>query len=126
MSMLGNAKMFATLSASDLGRAKAWYAEKLDLKPVEEREQALWYETGSTRWLLYQSSFAGTNQATSAGFQVEDVEATVAEMRGRGVEFQEYDFPDFKTVDGVATTPDGAKAAWFTDSEGNIVSIATP
>jgi len=124
--MLGNAKMFATLSASDLGRAKAWYAEKLDLKPVEEREQALWYETGSTRWLLYQSSFAGTNQATSAGFQVEDVEATVAEMRGRGVEFQEYDFPDFKTVDGVATTPDGAKAAWFTDSEGNIVSIATP
>ena len=124
--MLGNAKMFATLSASDLGRAKAWYAEKLDLKPVEEREQALWYETGSTRWLLYQSSFAGTNQATSAGFQVEDVEATVAELRGRGVEFQEYDFPDFKTVDGVATTPDGAKAAWFTDSEGNIVSIATP
>jgi len=123
--MLGNAKMVATLSASDLGRATAWYAEKLDLKPVEENEGAVWYETGSTRWLLYQSGFAGTNQATTAGFLVDDVEATVAELRGRGVEFAEYDLPDFKTVDGVATTPDGAKAAWFTDSEGNIVSIAT-
>lgn len=124
--MLGNAKMAAMLSASDLGRAKAWYAEKLDLKPVEENDGGLWYETGSTRWLLYQSGFAGTNKATSAGFLVDDVEATVAELRGRGVEFQEYDMPDFKTVDGVATTPDGTKAAWFIDSEGNIVSIATP
>ncbi len=124
--MLGSANLMAVLSASDLGRAKAWYAEKLDLKPVEEHEQELWFETGSSRWLLYQSGFAGTNQATSAGFLVDDVEATVAELRARGVEFQEYDFPDFKTVDGVATTPDGTKAAWFTDSEGNIVSIATP
>ena len=124
--MLGSANLMAVLSASDLGRAKAWYAEKLDLKPVEEHEQELWYETGSSRWLLYKSGFAGTNQATSAGFLVDDVEATVAELRGRGVEFQEYDFPDFKTVDGVATTPDGSKAAWFIDSEGNIVSIATP
>ena len=124
--MLGNANLMAVLSASDLGRAKAWYAEKLDLKPVEEHEQEAWYQTGSSRWLLYQSGFAGTNKATSAGFLVDDVEATVAELRGRGVEFQEYDLPEFKTVDGVATTPDGTKAAWFTDSEGNIVSIATP
>ena len=123
--MLEGANLAAVLSASDLGRAKAWYAEKLDLKPVEEHEQEVWYQTGSSRWLLYKSGFAGTNKATSAGFLVDDVEATVAELRGRGVEFQEYDEPDFKTVDGVATTPDGTKVAWFTDSEGNIISVAT-
>ena len=123
--MLAGANLIAVLPASDLGRAKAWYAEKFDVKPVEEHERELWYETGSTRWLLYQSGFAGTNQATSAGFLVDDVAATVAELRGRGVEFQEYDLPELKTVDGVATTSDGTRAAWFTDSEGNIVSIAT-
>lgn len=123
--MLSNSKLMATLPASDMARAKAFYADKLDLKPVEDGEFEAWYETGGTRFLLYMSGFAGTNQATAAGFVVDDVETSVAELKGRGVVFEEYDFDELKTVDGIATTEDGTKAAWFKDSEGNIISIAS-
>ena len=123
--LLSNSKLMATLPASDMARAKAFYADKLDLKPVEDGEFEAWYETGGTRFLLYMSGFAGTNQATAAGFVVDDVETSVAELKGRGVVFEEYDFDELKTVDGIATTEDGTKAAWFKDSEGNIISIAS-
>lgn len=123
--MLSNFKLIATLPATDMARAKSFYADKLGLEPVEDGEHEAWYETGGARFLLYMSGFAGTNQATAAGFVVDDVEATVAELKGRGVVFEEYDFDELKTVDGIATTEDGTKAAWFKDSEGNIVSIAS-
>ena len=76
--------------------------------------------------MLYPSGFAGTNQATAAGWQVDDIEAVVAGLKANGVEFQEYDFDELKTVDGIATLPDGLKGAWFIDSEGNILSVFQP
>lgn len=120
--------LHATLPAADMGRAKAWYADKLGLEPVEEDDAGgggAWYETGGMRFLLYQSAFAGTNQATAACFSVEDFDGAVESMRGRGVAFEEYDMGEIKTVDGVLTLPDGQKAAWFKDSEGNILAIST-
>lgn len=123
--MLSNSKLMATLPASDMARAKSFYADKLDLKPVEDSEHEAWYETGGARFLLYMSGFAGTNKATAAGFNVDDVEATVADLKGRGVTFEEYDFDELKTVDSIATTEDGTKAAWFKDSEGNIIGITS-
>ncbi|MGD8682339.1 MAG: VOC family protein [Chloroflexota bacterium] len=118
----------ATLPASDVERAKAWYASVLQLEPVEITEDgSAWYETGGTRFLLYFSRFAGTNQATAAAVGVDDVEATVAELKSRGAVFEDYDFgEEFRTVDGILTTPDGRKMAWLKDSEGNILGIATP
>lgn len=120
-----NAQMVATLPAADLDRAKAWYADKLELKPVEVRETGeSWYEIGGTKFLLYGSQFAGTNQATAAGFVVDDFDSAVAELKGRGVVFEDYDFgEELKTVDGVFTAPDGFKGAWFKDSEGNIIAV---
>ncbi len=119
-----DAPLRVTLPASDITRAKAWYQEKLDLKPVEESEDGAWYESGGTRFLLYPSQFAGTNQATAAGFEVDDFDAAASMLRSRGVTFEEYDFgEDFRTVDGVFTTSDGSKACWFKDSEGNILSL---
>ncbi|HEX9885320.1 MAG TPA: VOC family protein [Longimicrobiales bacterium] len=118
----------AALPAKDFERAKSWYADKLGLKPVQEMgDQGSYYEVGDSRFMLYPSQFAGTNQATAMGLEVDDVEATVAELRSAGVEFAEYDFPGLKTVDGVATMEaDGhtLKSAWCTDSEGNIIAIA--
>lgn len=129
--MLSNRPLLATLPAADLARAKEWYRDKLDLKPVEEDESGagLWYETGGNRFLVYRSDFAGSNQATAAGWQVDDVAAAVAELRSRGVTMEEYDFGEdyfgepMKTVDGILTLPDGRKAAWFKDSEANILSV---
>jgi hypothetical protein len=73
-------------------------------------------------FLLFSSYRAGTAQHQLAAWVVEDLEAEVAELRGRGVVFEEYDYPGLRTVNGVATTPAG-KAAWFKDSEGNTLTM---
>jgi len=118
--------IIATLPAADLDRAKAWYSKIFGIEPVGAGAMGgLWYEIDGSRFLLYPSEHAGTNQATAAGMQVEDVEATVAELRARGASFEEYDFGDgLRTVDGIITLPTGQKAAWLKDSEGNILGIA--
>lgn len=116
-----------TLPAKDIERAKSWYADKLGLKPQYESPGGSYYQLeDGTEFLLYPSEFAGTNKATAASFEVEDVPAAVKELKGNGVEFQEYDFPGLKTVDGVAEIEGIGKAAWFTDSEGNIVALGDP
>ncbi len=121
-----DAPMNATLPASDMARAKEWYRDKLGLKPVEELPMGeAMYETGGSQFMLYPSKFAGTNQATAAGFLVSDFDATVAELRSNGVIFEEYDFGEgMATVDGVIMMPDGRKGAWFKDSEGNTLGLA--
>jgi catechol 2,3-dioxygenase-like lactoylglutathione lyase family enzyme len=123
--MFSNIPVHATLPASDFDRAKRWYDEKLGLRPVDENPGVAWYEAGGTRFLLYASGFAGTNQATAATIVVAGFDAAVAILRSRGVVFEEYDVEDFTTVDGVIEMPDGRRAAWFKDSEGNILSIVS-
>ncbi len=125
--MFGNVPMYPVLPASDLERAKRWYSEKLGLNAVKEDEYGgVEYETGGGRFLVYLSEFAGTNKATAAGFLVENFDEAVAGLRSSGVVFEEVDFGEFgSTVDGVIETPDGDKAAWFKDSEGNILSLST-
>jgi predicted enzyme related to lactoylglutathione lyase len=121
-----DAPLYASLPASNIARAKEWYEQHLGLTPVAEMgDGALVYETGGTRFMVYRSAFAGTNQATAAGFAVDDFDAAVAELRGSGVGFEEYDLgEDLHTVDGVATSADGSRIAWFQDSEGNILGIS--
>jgi catechol 2,3-dioxygenase-like lactoylglutathione lyase family enzyme len=114
----------ATLPAADLERAKSWYEEKLGLRPVEEDVfGGVWYETGGTRFLLYTSAFAGTNQATAVSFSFEGFDAAMGVLRSRGVTFDEFDYGDVRTENGVMELPDGRRGAWFKDSEGNILSI---
>jgi catechol 2,3-dioxygenase-like lactoylglutathione lyase family enzyme len=122
--MFDSVQFRATLPASDMARARAWYEETLGLVPVEtDLFDGSWYETGGVRFLLYPSGVAGTNQATAASFTSDDFDAAVALLRERGVVFDEFDYDDFKTVNGVLELPDGRKGAWFRDSEGNILNI---
>ena len=124
--MFDTIQLHATLPASDLDRAVSWYSEKLGLKPTEvDQEGGAWYDSAGARFLVYVSTFAGTNQATAATFTVEDFDSAMAKLRNAGVVFEDYDFGEIKTVDGVFTTEDGNKAAWFKDSEGNILAIGT-
>ena len=116
----------AALPASDFERAKAWYADKLGLKPAEENMGVATYDVNGTQFGLYPSQFAGTNQATAAEFRVDDVERTVSELRESGVTFEDYDLPELKTENGIATLEDQGttfKAAWFKDSEANIIAV---
>lgn len=113
-----------TLPAADMERAKAFYRDYLDLEPYQTDEDGTArYNVGDMMMLLYPSEFAGTNQATAAGFGVSDLEGTVAGLRVRGIAFEEYDFGDAATVDGILSFPDGTKAAWFKDTEGNILGL---
>lgn len=128
--MLESSPLFPVLPAQDLERAKDWYADKLGLEPaMEDAERgSVMYDHAGAKFLLYQSEFAGTNQATAAGFLVEDFDDVVAQLRAKGVTFEDLDFGEGgKTVDGVISSPDGQeKGAWFKDSEGNVLAISTP
>ena len=112
-----------TIAVSDLERAKKFYGETLGLTVKDERADGVRYEAGGgSLVLVYPSQFAGTAQSTYMGFEVDDVEKAVGELRERGVVFEEYDMPGLKTVDGIAEI-EGVKGAWFKDPDGNILSI---
>ncbi|HEY5806075.1 MAG TPA: VOC family protein [Candidatus Saccharimonadales bacterium] len=123
--MLANLSAYAVIPVSDLQRARTFYSEKLGLEPKKEMPGGLIYETGdSTEFLMYETENAGTAKNTAMGWECDDVESEVEELRGRGVVFEEYDMPGIKTENGIATT-DGQQAAWFKDSEGNILAISS-
>jgi catechol 2,3-dioxygenase-like lactoylglutathione lyase family enzyme len=113
----------ATIPCRDLDAAMTWYADKLGIKPTEQEPQGAFYEVGDSKFLLYPSQFAGTNEATAATFEVTDVEAVVADLKGHAVVFEEYDLPDFKTEDSIASA-EGFRGAWFKDPDGNIIALA--
>src|SRR5262245_27554687 len=121
--MLQKSPMYAYIPAKDLVRARKFYEEKLGFQPKEEGAAGVVYEFAEhTSCFMYPTPNAGTSKASQAFWQVEDVEREVAELQARGVTFEEYDLPDMKTRDGIATAG-GAKAAWFKDTEGNILAL---
>jgi predicted enzyme related to lactoylglutathione lyase len=121
--MLQQAPMFAYIPAKDVARARKFYEEKVGLKPKQEIAGGVAYELGKgTGCFLYPTPNAGTSKASQAFWQVEDVEREVRELKARGVKFEDYDLPGMKTENGIATAG-GAKAAWFKDSEGNILAL---
>jgi predicted enzyme related to lactoylglutathione lyase len=121
--MLQTAPMYAYIPAKDLDRARKFYETKLGLKPREERNEGVVYQFGDhTAAFLYKTPNAGTSKASQAFWEVPDVEREVAELKSRGVTFEEYDMPGLKTVNGIAQGG-GAKAAWFKDTEGNILAL---
>jgi catechol 2,3-dioxygenase-like lactoylglutathione lyase family enzyme len=119
---LRDAPTHPTLPCQDLARARAFYSEKLGLEPSTESPAGMFYETGGTRFFLSASSGHPSGTHTQMGFRVDDVEGSVRELEGRGVEFEVYDFPAFDKATKVATTP-LARSAWFKDSEGNLIGI---
>jgi catechol 2,3-dioxygenase-like lactoylglutathione lyase family enzyme len=121
--MIKDRRVYASLPAADFDRAKAWYREKLGLTPVQEMGGGASYRVGEgTGFFLYPTQFAGTARNTAMGFETTSFDADVKDMRSKGVVFEEYDMPGLKTVDGVAEF-EGIKAAWFKDSEGNIIAL---
>ena len=122
--MFENKRCATMLPASDIERAKSWYADHLGLKPTNEDPSGVEYKVGDgTEFWVYPSQFAGTNQATAMGFLAKDLSAEMDELKSRGITFEEYDIPGVKTVGGIAEFGEGERAAWFKDSEGNIISL---
>jgi catechol 2,3-dioxygenase-like lactoylglutathione lyase family enzyme len=125
MAVLGDARIDATIPTTDLDRAREFYGGTLGLRSAggPRRGRELVYECGGgTRLLVYERASAGTAEHTLAHFVVADLEATVQELRGRGVAFEEYDLPHITTVNGIASFDD-FRAAWFRDPDGNIIGL---
>ena len=120
----------AALPAQDLNRAKNFYVEKVGLQALESRaleasdgRVGLSVGAGANRLFVYPAQARSSGEFTQAVIQVSDVRAAVEEMRGRGVQFEEYDTPETRTEGGIARMPGGGEGAWFKDSEGNLVGL---
>lgn len=126
--MLEHSKVEANIPAADLKRARDFYAEKLGLTPSAEQEGvSLQYVTGGgTAFNIYETEFAGMAGHTIAQWHVTDIEGTVRDLKGRGVSFEVYDMPGVVWHDEIAVIPGIGTAAWFKDSEGNVMCIDAP
>jgi catechol 2,3-dioxygenase-like lactoylglutathione lyase family enzyme len=132
--MLQHSKVATRLPAQDLERARAFYAEKLGLEPIEERPGGLKYKCGNGYFALFESTGAPSGEHTQMAWEVDDLDAVMAELRRRGVVFEDVDLPGLRTVDGIAEVVGnypsaggvGERAAWFRDSEGNLLGIGQP
>ncbi len=123
--MLQDSTAAATIPASDLARARAFYEDKLGLKPdpdLEEPGGVTYRFKDGTGFLLFESSGASSGNHTQISFEVKDVAEEVGALRARGVTFEEYDFPSLKTENGIAQMPNG-KGGWFKDTEGNLIAV---
>jgi catechol 2,3-dioxygenase-like lactoylglutathione lyase family enzyme len=131
--MLNESRVATRLPAQDLDRARRFYSDKLGLDPVEERPGGLRYECRAGVFALFQSSGRPSGEHTQMAFEVDDLDAVIAELRRRGVVFEEVDVPGLRTVDGIAEVEGnypsrgtGERGAWFRDSEGNLLGIGQP
>lgn len=132
--MLSTSNVATRLPARNLGRARKFYAEKLGLEPIEERPGGLKYRCGNGYFVLFESTGDPSGNHTQMIWEVDDIEVVVAELRKRGVVFEEYDFSDFRTINGIAEVSGnypssggiGERGAWFRDSEGNLLGVGQP
>lgn len=121
--MLTKSSVNAALPAQDLDRAKAFYADKLGLQPYDDDGNNVRYRMADgSEFNVFRTSGAPSGTHTQMAFDVDDVVAEVADLRNRGVTFEEYDLPGLKTDRGIASVG-GDKAAWLKDSEGNVIAV---
>jgi catechol 2,3-dioxygenase-like lactoylglutathione lyase family enzyme len=127
---LDSARAVTKLPVQDLDRARRFYRDRLGLEPAEERDGGLRYVCGTTEFHLFESSGTASGGSTQIGFEVEDIDEVVAELRGRGVRFEPFDIAGFDVQDDIVTVPNnypskgsGERGAFFHDSEGNLLAL---
>jgi catechol 2,3-dioxygenase-like lactoylglutathione lyase family enzyme len=127
---LAQARVIAKLPAQDLDRARRFYRDQLGLEPAEEREGGLRYVCGETEFHVFRSSGRASGTATQLAFEVDDIDAAVAELRARGVAFEPFDIAGFEVRDDIVLVPGNypskgsrERGAFFRDSEGNLMGL---
>ena len=130
---LSNAHTVTKLPAQDLERARAFYRDKLGLEAVEERTGGLRYVCGPTEFHLFSSAGSPSGTSTQMAFEVEDLEATLADLRARGVTFERFEMSGFDADGDTIAAPDNYPSkgtaelgTFFFDSEGNLIGLAQP
>ena len=121
--MLGESTVVAMVAVSDINKGKEFYGGKLGLNQVDENPGGVTYQCGTGKLFVYQAPTAGTGQATSATWDVKDVDACVSELAGKGISFEHYDMPG-GIREGDVHVMGPMRAAWFKDPDGNILGLA--
>ena len=124
--MLADSSVVAVVAVSDLDGAKAFYGDTLGLRPTDMEEPGgVLYECGGgTRLLVYESDFAGKNEATAASWQVDDLEGEIDALKAKGITFEQYDMPGMQREGDIHITG-SLQSAWFKDPEGNILNLVS-
>ena len=122
--MLNEGTVVATIAVSDMAMAKEFYGETLELTLVDENQGGVTYASGEGKLFVYLSDYAGTNQATCATWEVDDVERVVADLKAKGVAFERYDLPGM-VREGDIHLMESYKSAWFKDPDGNILNVGS-
>jgi catechol 2,3-dioxygenase-like lactoylglutathione lyase family enzyme len=125
--MISQGRAIATIPTHSLAASREFYEKTLGFRPVPgetgQNGQMMYAAGGDSEFLLFETPYAGTAQHTQMAIEVDDLKAETADLRARGVTFAEYDQPGLKTVNGIASMPDGGQAAWFRDPEGNWIAV---
>jgi predicted enzyme related to lactoylglutathione lyase len=123
--MLNDSKVTANIPAGDITRARDFYADKLGLTPATEvpGEVLIYRTAGGTEFQVYRTEYAGQAGHTIAQWHVADIESEVRDLKAKGVSFEVYDMPGVTWDDEIASMEGMGRAAWFKDSEGNILCI---
>lgn len=123
--MLGDKTAVGCIAVKDMEAAKKFYEGVLGLSPQPAPDPGgVMYKSGDSNVLVYQSEYAGTNQATAVAWGVgEDIQKVVDDLKQKGVTFEHYDNLPNTTVQGDLHIMGDLKAAWFKDPDGNILNI---
>ena len=123
--MLGNKNASANIAVKDLNVARKFYEDTLGLKPIgAEGQEVIIFKSGNTAINVYRSQYAGTNQATTVTWEVDEVPAEVRTLKAKGIKFEHYDMPGLQREGDVYIGGD-MQVAWFKDPDGNILNIVS-
>ncbi len=122
--MLADRKALATVPVKSLAKARPFYERTLGLQPIGTSEPGVQnYRAGDSTIVVYESAFAGTNQATAVTWPLgDDLEPVVRDLKAKGVAFEHYDLPGI-TLQGDVHVAGRTRVAWFKDPDGNIINI---
>ena len=122
MSVLGSSQVAAFIAVSDAARSRDFYENTLGLTVIREDDWAVEFDANGTSLRMQKGVSFTPQEFTVLGWHVDDIDAAMAELRGRGVVFEEYPWMPPES-NGVMTFPGGAKVAWFKDPDGNVLSL---
>jgi catechol 2,3-dioxygenase-like lactoylglutathione lyase family enzyme len=122
---LGNCSVEAVMAVSDIDRARRFYEQQLGLVPGEEQQGGVRYPAahGTAIFIYLSPENAGRSPATLAGWFVDDLDQTMAELAARDVVFERYDQPGIKTDERGVFDAGGFRAAWIRDPDGNTMAL---
>ena len=120
--MLNESDTYTTIPVSDVARAQRFYGETLGLTPAMVTEGGVMYRTGGTRFFVYPSGFKASGHSQMS-WVVGDIKAEVAALRGKGIEFVEFNVPGVTSVDGISQSGPAVWTAYFRDPDGNLLGL---